>query len=154
MFFLLLLLLLFIPPSKSTRTFLIIDGILFGTTTALLFYTKITFGLVALGSAPIFLLRKRDNTIVIAVGAVIFIGIMASVELGYGTQFAWIADIRMAFQAMERNQFNRVLHISRDNAVELSAFLRRRSPRDGELQPNTGRTWDENSDDQSSFKND
>ena len=121
--FLLLLLLLFIPPSKSTRKILVVDGILFGAITSFLFYTKITFGLVALGVAPIFVLRKRDNIIVIAAGAVTFIAIAASVELGYGTKFAWLSDVGMASEAIKRDQLNRVLHIWRDNALELFVCL-------------------------------
>jgi hypothetical protein len=121
--FLLLSLLLFIPPSRSTRTLLVIDGVLFGTIAAFLFYTKITFGLVALGAAPILLLRKRENITIIAVGAVVFIVIAAAVELGYGMRLGWLSDIRMANEAVGRSQFNRVLHLWRDNGVELFVLL-------------------------------
>ena len=94
--FLLLLLLLFIPARESNRKYLIIDGVLYGAISAFLFYSKITFGLVALGFAPIMLIRRQDNIIVIAVAALIFLAIGAWVEIVYGVRFAWITDVKMA----------------------------------------------------------
>src|SRR5579871_3390977 len=120
--FLLLLLLLSIPPFTPTKRFLVIDGVLFGAIAALLFYTKITFGLVALGAAPLFFLRRRENLIVIAVGAITFMGLAACVEFGYGIKFAWVADILMAAHAVRANHL-RILHIWRDNGLELSFLL-------------------------------
>jgi hypothetical protein len=120
--FLLLLLLLFIPPFRPSRKLLIVDGVLFGTITALLFYTKITFGLVALGAAPIFILRQRDNLVMIAVAAITFIAMAACVEFGYGIQFGWLADITMAAHAVKGNHL-RILHIWRDNGLEVIFLL-------------------------------
>ena len=110
--FLLLLLLLFIPPFRQTRRLLVIDGVLFGAIAALLFYTKITFGLVALGAAPILILRRRENLTMIAGAAVTFMAVAACVEFGYGIKFAWVADVAMAAHA-ERVPSLRILHIWR-----------------------------------------
>ena len=121
--FLLLLFLLFIPARDSNRRYLVFDGVLYGAITAFLFYTKITFGLVAVGFAPIMLIRKRDNIIVIAVAAVIFLAIAAWVEIVYGTRLAWITDMKMAGASQTRDTLGRILHILRDNALELFGLL-------------------------------
>ena len=122
--FLLLLLLLFIPPRESSRKYLIIDGVLYGAISAFLFYSKITFGLVALGFAPIMLIRKRDNIRVIAVACVIFLAIAAWVEIVYGMRFAWMADVKMAAASSGgRDTLRRILYIVRDNLLELFGLL-------------------------------
>ena len=125
--FLLFLLLLFIPAREPNRKYLIIDGVLYGAITALLFYSKITFGLVALGFAPIMLIRKRDNIAVIAVAAVIFVAIAAWVEFVYGVRFAWMNDVKMAAAsstaAPGRDTLGHILHLLRDNLPELFGLL-------------------------------
>jgi hypothetical protein len=126
--FLLLLLLLFIPAREQNKTHLVIDGVLYGAISAFLFYTKITFGLVALGLAPIMLIRKRDNIVVIAVGAVAFLAIAAWVEFGYGVRFAWFNDVKMAAMSsasssVGRDTHGRILHILRDNLPEIIGLL-------------------------------
>jgi hypothetical protein len=121
--FLVLLLLLFIPPSTSSRKYLVIDGVLYGVISAFLFYTRVTFGLVALGFAPIMLIRRRENTGFIAISAITFIIIAIAVEFVYGSHFAWLTDLRTAGQSVNRNGLNRTLHIARDNAIELFGFL-------------------------------
>ena len=125
--FLLFLLLLFIPAREPNRKYLIIDGVLYGAITALLFYSKITFGLVALGFAPIMLTRKRDNIAVIAVAAVIFVAIAAWVEFVYGIRFAWMNDVKMAAAstaaAPGRDALGHILHVLRDNLPELFGLL-------------------------------
>jgi hypothetical protein len=125
--FLLFLLLLFIPAREPNRKYLIIDGVLYGAITAFLFYSKITFGLVALGFAPIMLIRKRDNIAVIAVAAVIFVAIAAWVEFVYGIRFAWMNDVKMAAastaDAPGRDALGHILHVLRDNLPELFGLL-------------------------------
>ena len=125
--FLLFLLLLFIPAREPNRKYLIIDGVLYGAITAFLFYSKITFGLVALGFAPIMLVRKRDNIAVIAVAAVIFVAIAAWVEFVYGVRFAWMNDVKMAAAstaaAPGRDALGHILHVLRDNLPELFGLL-------------------------------
>lgn len=126
--FLLLLLLLFIPAREQNRNHLVIDGLLYGAISAFLFYTKVTFGLVALGLAPIMLIRKRDNIVVIAVGALAFLTIAAWVEFGYGVRFAWLNDVRMAAissasSSVGRDTHTHILHILRDNLPELIGLL-------------------------------
>ena len=125
--FLLFLLLLFIPAREPNRKYLIIDGVLYGAITAFLFYSKITFGLVALGFAPIMLIRKRDNIAVIAVAAVIFVAIAAWVEFVYGIRFAWMDDVKMAAAstaaAPGRDALGHILHVLRDNLPELFGLL-------------------------------
>ena len=117
--FLILLLLLFIPTTRPGLKYIIFDGILYGMISSLLFYTKITFGLVALGLAPIMLIRRRENILLIALSATVFILIMTLVEFVYGTHFAWLTDLRMASASAVQNALNRTLHVSRDNAVEI-----------------------------------
>ena len=125
--FLLFLLLLFIPAREPNRKYLIIDGVLYGAITAFLFYSKITFGLVALGFAPIMLVRKRDNIAVIAVAAVVFVAIAAWVEFAYGMRFAWMNDVKMAATSSEfapgRDTLGHILHVLRDNLPELFGLL-------------------------------
>ena len=125
--FLLFLLLLFIPAREPNRKYLIIDGVLYGAIAAFLFYSKITFGLVALGFAPIMLVRKRDNIAVIAVAAVIFVAIGAWVEFVYGIRFAWMNDVKMAAAstaaAPGRDALGHILHVLRDNLPELFGLL-------------------------------
>jgi hypothetical protein len=125
--FLLFLLLLFIPAREPNRKYLIIDGVLYGAIAAFLFYSKITFGLVALGFAPIMLIRKRDNIAAIAVAAVIFVAIAAWVELVYGIRFAWMNDVKMAAAstaaAPGRDALGHILHVLRDNLPELFGLL-------------------------------
>ena len=125
--FLLFLLLLFIPAREPNRKYLIIDGVLYGAITAFLFYSKITFGLVALGFAPMMLVRKRDNIVVIAVAAVIFVAIAAWVEFVYGVRFAWMNDVKMAAAstaaAPGRDALGHILHVLRDNLPELFGLL-------------------------------
>ena len=121
--FLLLLFLLFIPAREPNRRYLIIDGVLYGAIAAFLFYSKITFGLVALGFSPIMLIRRRDNMIVIAVAAIMFLAIAAWVEFVYGTRFAWLIDVKMAGASQGRDNFSRILHVLRDNALELFGLL-------------------------------
>ena len=124
---LLFLLLLFIPAREPNRKYLIIDGVLYGAITAFLFYSKITFGLVALGFAPIMLVHKRDNIAVIAVAAVIFVAIAAWVEFVYGVRLAWMSDVKMAATSSEfapgRDTLGHILHILRDNVPELFGLL-------------------------------
>jgi hypothetical protein len=121
--FLLLLLLLFIPARESDRKYLIIDGVLYGAISALLFYSKITFGLVALGFVPVMVSRGRDNIIVMAAAALMFLVIAVWVEIVYGLRFAWITDVKMAGGSVSRDQFNRILHVLRDNTIELFGLL-------------------------------
>ena len=121
--FLLLLLLLFIPARESNRRYLIIDGVLYGAVAALLFYTKITFGFVALGFVPIMLVRRRENMVVVAVAGTIFLAVAAGVEFVYGMHFAYIADIKMAVTGEGRDRLIRILHILRDNLLELFGLL-------------------------------
>ena len=125
--FLLLLLLLFIPARDSSKKYLIIDGVLYGAISAFLFYSKITFGLVALAFAPVMLIRKRDNAAVIAVAAVVFIAIAAWLELGYGMRFAWVNDVKMAAissgASSGGHRIGRILHVVRDNFLELFGIL-------------------------------
>ncbi len=125
--FLLLLLLLFIPARDPNRKYLIIDGVLYGALSAFLFYSKITFGLVALAFAPIMLIRKRDNAAVIAVAVVAFIVIAAWLELGYGMRLAWVNDVKMAAissgASSGGDRVGRILHVVRDNFLELFGLL-------------------------------
>jgi hypothetical protein len=125
--FLLLLFLLFIPTRDSNRKYLIIDGVLYGAISAFLFYSKITFGLVALGFAPIMLIRKRDNAAVIAVAAVVFIAIAAWLEFGYAMRLAWVNDVKMAAVSSGASsggdRIGRILHVVRDNFLELFGLL-------------------------------
>jgi hypothetical protein len=125
--FLLLLFLLFIPTRDSNRKYLIIDGVLYGAISAFLFYSKITFGLVALGFAPIMLIRKRDNAAVIAVAAVVFIAIAAWLEFGYAMRLAWVNDVKMAAVSSGASsggdRIGRILHVMRDNFLELFGLL-------------------------------
>ena len=121
--FLLLLFLLFIPAREPNRRYLIIDGVLYGAIAAFLFYSKITFGLVALGFAPVMLTRRRNNMIIIAIAGITFIAIGAWVEIVYGVRFAWIADLKMGAASQGRDSFNRILHVLRDNALELFGLL-------------------------------
>lgn len=121
--FLLLLLLLFIPARGPDKKYLIIDGVLYGAISAFLFYSKFTFGLVALGFAPIMLIHRRDNMIVIAVAAIMFLAIAAWVEIGDGVRFAWITDVRMGASSQGRDAIGRILHVLRDNAIELFGLL-------------------------------
>ena len=126
--FLLLLLLLFIPAREPNRRYLIIDGVLYGAISAFLFYSKITFGLVALAFAPIMLIRKRENITVIAAAAVAFLAIAAWLELVYGMRFAWMNDVKMAAISAQTSsgggdRLERVLHVLRDNLVELFGLL-------------------------------
>ena len=121
--FLLLLFLLFIPAREPNRRYLVIDGVLYGAISAFLFYSKITFGLVALGFSPIMLIRKRDNITVIAVAAIMFLAIAAWVEFVYGTRFAWLTDVKMAAASQGRDNVGRIFHVLRDNALEILALL-------------------------------
>jgi hypothetical protein len=126
--FLLLLLLLFIPARESNRKYLVIDGLLYGAISAFLFYSKVTFGLVALGFAPIMLIRKRENAIVIAAAAVIFLPIAGWVELVYGVRFAWMNDVKMAAVSSAPSSgggdsLGRILHKLGDNLPELFGLL-------------------------------
>ena len=121
--FLVFLFLLFIPARKSNRKYLIIDGALYGAISALLFYSKISFGLVALGLLPIMLIRRRDNLTVIAVSMVAFVTIATLVEIVYGTHFAWLTDVRMAAASEGRDRLNRIFHTLRDNGLELLGLL-------------------------------
>jgi hypothetical protein len=107
------------PGPEPDRRYLIIDGVLYGAISALLFYSKITFGLAAIAFAPIMFIRKRDNIIVIAVAAVVFLAIAAWVEIVYGIRFAWMTDVKMAGASVGRDQLSRILHVLRDNALEL-----------------------------------
>jgi hypothetical protein len=125
--FLLFLLLLFIPAREPNRKYLVIDGVLYGAISAFLFYSKITFGLAALGLLPIMLIRKRDNITVIAVAAVIFLAIAAWAEIVYGMRFAWINDLKMAAVSSAtgtgRVTFGHISHVLRDNLPELLGLL-------------------------------
>ena len=121
--FLLLLFLLFIPAREPNRRYLVIDGVLYGAISAFLFYSKITFGLVALGFSPIMLIRKRDTITVIAVAAIMFLAIAAWVEFVYGTRFAWLTDVKMAAASQGRDNVGRIFHVLRDNALEILALL-------------------------------
>jgi hypothetical protein len=126
--FLLLLLLLFIPARESNRKYLIIDGLLYGAMSAFLFYSKVTFGLVALGFAPIMLIRRRENAIVIAVAAVMSLAIAACVEIIYGVHFTWINDVKMAAVSSAPSSgagdsLARILHKLGDNLPELFGLL-------------------------------
>jgi hypothetical protein len=125
--FLLFLLLLFIPVREPNRKYLIIDGVLYGAMTAFLFYSKITFGLVALGFAPIMLVRRRENIAVITVAAVMFVAIAAWVEFVYGIRLAWMNDVKMAAassaSASGRDTLDHILHVVRENLPELFGLL-------------------------------
>jgi hypothetical protein len=121
--FLLLLFLLFVPASQSNRRSLTIDGALYGAISSFLLYTKLTFGLVALGFMPIMLIRNRCNVVIIAVAMITFIVIVTLVERVYGIRFAWLADLRMSGASVERNQLSRVLHVVANNGLELFGFL-------------------------------
>jgi hypothetical protein len=125
--FLLFLLLLFIPAREPNRKYLVIDGVLYGAISAFLFYSKITFGLAALGLLPIMLIRKRDNITVIVVAAVIFLAIAAWAEIVYGMRFAWMNDLKMAAVSSAtgtgRVTFSHISHVLRDNLLELLGLL-------------------------------
>jgi hypothetical protein len=121
--FLVLLLLLFIPAHKSNTKYLTIDGVLFGAISVFLFYTKFTFGLVALGFAPIMLIRRRDNVLVIALSAIIFLAVVTWIEFVFGTHFAWLTDLRLAGGSAGESRLAHTLHVFRDNAPELFGFI-------------------------------
>ena len=72
---------------------------------------------------PIMLFRRRNNMIVITVAAITFLAIGAWVEIVYGVRFAWIADVKMGAASQGRDSFNRILHVLRDNAIELFGLL-------------------------------
>ena len=117
---------LFQPVSQTEN--IIIDGVLLRAISAFLFYSKITFGLVALAFAPIMLIRKRENITVIAAAAVAFLAIAAWLELVYGMRFAWMNDVKMAAISAQTSsgggdRLERVLHVLRDNLVELFGLL-------------------------------
>ena len=93
--FLVLLLLLFIPPSEPKSRYLVVDGIIYGPLAALLFYSKVTFGVAALGLGPLLLIHKRDNVIVVLVAAIVFVAIAGWIEYVYGIHFSWFGDLKM-----------------------------------------------------------
>jgi hypothetical protein len=125
--YLTLLLLLFIPSCKKQTIHLMIDGILYGAICAFLFYSKITFGLVAIGFAPVILLRRREvyeNIMVICCAVITFWLISSSIEYGYGTHFLWWRDIDMAISSSEgSSNLKGLIKIVTNNTPELIACL-------------------------------
>jgi hypothetical protein len=121
--YLMLALLLFIPSRKGQIRYFVIDGVLYGAICVFLFYSKITFGLVALGFAPLMLLRRHVNVVVICCAAITF-GLLAGwIEYG-GMHFAWWRDLGMAISASEEGKRLRVVgKIVANNAPELIACL-------------------------------
>ena len=67
--------------------------------------------------------RGRDNIIVMAAAALMFLVIVVWVQIVYGLRFAWITDVKMAGGSVSRDQFNRILHVLRDNTIELFGLL-------------------------------
>ena len=125
--YLTLLLLLFIPPSKPTPRYFVIDGILYGIICAFLFYSKITFGIVAIGFFPLLLIRKSapvgQNCVVVFVFALVFLLIAFIVEFIYGIRFAWWRDLHMALLSSQQNPIHHSVDVLFANLPELAATI-------------------------------
>ena len=98
--FLTLQLVLFIPSRDRTNIFDIIDGVTIGIICSILFYIKLTFGLVGIGFIVLRLLSDnrgwRQKAYSLAASLAMFLLISSIIEFAYGVHLGWIRDIRMA----------------------------------------------------------
>jgi hypothetical protein len=98
--FLTLELILFVRPKPDKKILIIADGVVIGLICGLLFYVKITFGVVALAFvflnllADCILLRSKLTSLGVTVAA--FFLVVIVIEVALGGQFSWYRDIRMA----------------------------------------------------------
>jgi len=104
--FLILITALSVPPWKNHNNNLAtVDGALMGLLAGLLFYIKITFGLIALALIVLNLFSSRDTKEKLKgllASAIVFLLIMIAVELVYGVRFAWLRDMQMATASTKR----------------------------------------------------
>jgi hypothetical protein len=71
------------------------DGIIYGFLAGFAFYTKITYGLVALAFVPV-VVYAHYRRLLISCGMFVMLGIFVlAIEYAYGTQFQWIPATRM-----------------------------------------------------------
>jgi hypothetical protein len=98
--FLTLQLVLFIPFRDRANIFNIIDGAAIGIICSILFYIKITFGLVGIGFIVLRLLSDnygwRQKARSLAASVAMFLLISIVIEFAYGLHLGWIRDVRMA----------------------------------------------------------
>jgi hypothetical protein len=96
---LILLLLLYIPPVAASRRTRVADGVVAGLLVAFLIYTKITYGLVALGFLGVWFVLSREGRLsaAIALGCVVMIG--AVVEAAWHLHQAYASDVAFAARA-------------------------------------------------------
>ena len=98
--FLTLALVIFIPAREKRDIFNLIDGAIIGLLISVIFYIKVTFGLVGIAFIFLKLLfgdldwRQRAYSFVISL-SILLISLF-TIELIYGVRFAWLGDIRMA----------------------------------------------------------
>ena len=91
---------LFIPPSVEKNILNVIDGIIIGLICAMLFYIKVTFGIVGIALALVNSMSdgrdRRGKASMLSAAAAVYILVSAAVEFVYGVQFAWLRNIHMA----------------------------------------------------------
>jgi hypothetical protein len=87
------------PSRISSPIIAFTDGLLYALLTAFMFYTKITYGLVALAFVPVVIYPHPRRLVTFAGFAVAFGLLVLSVEYGYGTRFQWLQAVHTAAAA-------------------------------------------------------
>jgi hypothetical protein len=123
--FLTLELILFVRPKPDKKILTIADGAVVGLICGLLFYVKITFGVVALAFvflnllADCVLLRSKLTSLGVTLAA--FLLVVIVIEVALGGRFSWYRDIRMAMLSDSGGNLRRhlIFHKLAVNAPEI-----------------------------------
>jgi hypothetical protein len=93
------LILFFIPPRHESTWTTLIDSVVIGGVMALLFYSKITFGLCALAVVILLSIVSRSNRTRALLALGYFIAVAAVLELSFGFHAPLVRDIVMALRS-------------------------------------------------------
>lgn len=106
-------------PRFSSLTIAITDGLIYALLAAFLFYTKITYGLVALAFVPVVMYPHPRRLVTFAGFAVAFGLLVLAVEYGYGTRFQWFQAAQTAAAAGGVLKPGPILEVVFQNFAEL-----------------------------------
>lgn len=103
----------------ATPMIALADGLLYAFLTGFMFYTKITYGIVALTFAPVVVFPHR-HCLVMFYGFVVAFGLVVlAVEYRYGTRFQWIPAIQMMLSSGNSSDLSPLIQVLTMNSGEL-----------------------------------
>jgi hypothetical protein len=112
----------FIPPKKEDVHNIVLDVVVISVSILILFYSKITFFVVAISALTLLSLTSRTNAIRAITAMLIFLIAGTSVEIAFGFHKQYVNDLMMVLQSSSNGRwldYSGMLYLLMTNMPEL-----------------------------------